>query len=84
MPSPFAEKVALLEAIDKAARARDPRVAQVSASIAGSWSVVEIVRADGFVATDIRPLVRLNVGIVAEAERAARDRQFRHGRALAL
>jgi TldD protein len=63
----FAEKVALLEAIDKAARARDPRVAQVSASIAGSWSVVEIVRADGFVAQDVRPLVRLNVSIVAEA-----------------
>ena len=62
----FAEKVALLEAIDKAARARDPRVAQVSASIAGSWSVVEIVRADGFVAQDVRPLVRLNVSIVAE------------------
>ena len=64
---PFAEKVKLLEAIDKAARARDPRVSQVSASVTGSWSVVEIVRADGFVATDIRPLVRLNVGIVAEA-----------------
>ena len=64
---PFAEKVKLLEMIDAAARARDPRVAQVSASLSGSWSVVEIVRADGFVATDIRPLVRLNVGIVAEA-----------------
>jgi TldD protein len=64
---PFAEKVKLLEMIDAAARARDPRVAQVSASLSGSWSVVEIVRADGFVATDIRPLVRLNVGIVAES-----------------
>ena len=63
---PFAEKVALLEAIDKAARDRDPRVSQVSASLTASWSVVEVVRADGFVATDVRPLVRLNVGIVAE------------------
>ena len=63
----FAEKVKLLETIDAAARARDPRVAQVSASITGSWSVVEIVRADGFVAHDVRPLVRLNVGIVAES-----------------
>ncbi len=63
---PFAEKVALLESIDAAARARDPRVAQVTASLAGSWSVVEIVRADGFVATDVRPLVRINVTIVAE------------------
>jgi TldD protein len=64
---PFEQKVKLLETIDAAARARDPRVSQVSASLSGSWSVVEIVRADGFVATDIRPLVRLNVGIVAES-----------------
>ncbi len=63
---PFAEKVALCQKIDAAARARDPRVAQVSVTMAGSWSVVEIVRADGFIATDIRPLVRLNVSIVVE------------------
>ena len=63
---PFAEKVKLLEMIDAAARMRDPRVVQVSASLAASWSVVEVVRPDGFVATDVRPLVRLNVGIVAE------------------
>ncbi|MFT4027662.1 MAG: metalloprotease TldD [Novosphingobium sp.] len=62
----FAEKVKLLETIDAAARARDPRVAQVSASLAASWSVVEIVRADGYVGHDVRPLVRLNVSIVAE------------------
>ncbi|OYW16067.1 MAG: metalloprotease TldD [Novosphingobium sp. 12-64-8] len=65
---PFEAKVKLLETIDAAARARDPRVAQVSASLAASWSVVEIVRADGFVAHDVRPLVRLNVSIVAEQE----------------
>jgi TldD protein len=63
----FEEKVALLQRIDAMARAKDPRVSQVSASLLGSWSVVEIVRPDGFVATDIRPLVRLNVSIVAEA-----------------
>ena len=63
---PFARKVELCQAIDAAARARDPRVAQVSVSLGGSWSVVEVVRADGFVATDIRPLVRLNVSIVAK------------------
>ncbi len=64
---PFAQKVKLLETIDAAARARDPRVVQVTASLSGSWNVVEIVRADGFVARDIRPLVRLNISIVAEA-----------------
>ena len=63
---PFAKKVALCQEIDAAARARDPRVAQVSVSLSGSWNVVEIVRADGFVATDVRPLVRLNVSIVAK------------------
>jgi len=63
---PFARKVELCAAIDAAARARDPRVVQVSASLAGSWSVVEIVRADGFTATDVRPLVRLNVSIIME------------------
>ena len=63
---PFARKVALCQEIDAAARARDPRVAQVSVALSATWSVIEIVRADGFVATDIRPLVRLNVSIVAK------------------
>jgi TldD protein len=63
---PFAEKVALCERIDAAARARDPRVSQVSIGLAASWSVIDIVRADGFVAHDVRPLVRLGVQIVAE------------------
>ncbi|MFM6853266.1 MAG: TldD/PmbA family protein, partial [Sphingopyxis sp.] len=63
---PVAQKVTLFQAIDAAARARDPRVCQVSVSLAGSWTVVEIVRADGFIATDVRPLVRLNVSIVAQ------------------
>ena len=62
----FADKVALCQRIDAAARARDPRVAQVSVSLAASWSVIDIVRADGFVASDVRPLVRLGVQIVAE------------------
>src|SRR3954452_20205059 len=63
---PFARKVELCQKIDAAARARDPRVVQVSASLAASWSVIDIIRADGFVAHDVRPLVRLNVQIVAE------------------
>ena len=63
---PFADKVALCQRIDAAARARDPRVAQVSVTVSASWSVIDIVRADGFVASDVRPLVRLGVQIVAE------------------
>ena len=62
----FSAKVALMQQIDAAARARDPRVVQVSASLLGSWSVVEILRGDGSRVRDIRPLVRLNVQIVTE------------------
>lgn len=62
---PFADKVALCQQIDAAARARDPRVAQVSVSLSASWRVIEIIRADGFTASDVRPLVRLGVQIVA-------------------
>jgi TldD protein len=61
---PFADKVALCQRIDAAARARDPRVEQVSVSLLGSWSVIDIHRADDFTATDVRPLVRLSVQIM--------------------
>jgi TldD protein len=60
----FARKVALLEEIDAYARAADPRVRQVSASVLGSWQAVEIIRADGHRVRDVRPLVRLNVSVV--------------------
>ena len=63
---PFADKVALCERIDAAARARDPRVSQVSVTLSGSWSVIDVVRGDGFVGSDVRPLVRLGVQIVVE------------------
>ncbi|HVL30455.1 MAG TPA: metallopeptidase TldD-related protein, partial [Sphingomicrobium sp.] len=63
---PFARKVALCQQVDAAARARDPRIVQVTVSLAGSWSVIDIVRPDGFVAHDVRPLVRLNISIVVE------------------
>jgi TldD protein len=72
---PFADKVALCQQIDTAARARDPRVAQVSVTLTGSWRVIEIIRADGFVASDVRPLVRLGVQIVA-ADNGRRETGF--------
>ncbi|GAB4136265.1 MAG: metalloprotease TldD [Sphingomonadales bacterium] len=61
----FEDKVQLLQAIDAYARGLDPKVVQVSASLAGEWQAVEIIRADGQRLRDIRPLVRLNVQIVA-------------------
>ena len=62
----FEKKVSLLQEIDAYARDADPRVRQVSASIAGSWQAVQIIRPDGYRAADIRPLVRLNVSVVVE------------------
>jgi TldD protein len=61
----FETKVRLLETIDAYARARDARVRQVTVSFGTSWQVVEILRADGEIYRDIRPLVRVNVSIVA-------------------
>jgi TldD protein len=61
----FEAKVKLLEEIDAYARAKDPRVRQVTASVAATWQVVEILRGDGESYRDVRPLVRLNVSVVA-------------------
>ena len=66
----FAAKTRLLAEIDAYARAKDPRVRQVMASLSGVWQAVQIIRADGSRAGDIRPLVRLNVAlVVGEGER---------------
>ncbi len=62
---PFEAKVKLLQEIDAYARAKDPRVRQVTASVAASWQVVEILRPDGESYRDVRPLVRVNVSVVA-------------------
>jgi TldD protein len=59
-------KVKLLEKVEKAARAKDPRVAQVMASLASEYDVVLVARADGTLAADVRPLVRLSVTVIAE------------------
>jgi TldD protein len=63
--APFEAKVKLLADIDAYARGLDPRVRQVTASLAGSWQAVQILRAGGERSADIRPLVRLNVSVVA-------------------
>ena len=64
----FSGKVALLQEIDAYCRARDPRVVQVMASVAGERRVVEIIRADGRLIRDVRPLVRVNVSITVEKD----------------
>ena len=60
------EKVALLEKIEKLARAKDPRVVQVMAGLAGEYDVVLVARSDGVIAADVRPLVRVSVTVIAE------------------
>jgi len=68
--APFEAKVALLGEIDAYARAKDARVKQVTASLAGTWQAVRILRAGGETCADVRPLVRLNVSVVVgEGER---------------
>lgn len=59
-------KVKLLERVEQAARAKDPRVAQVMAGLAAEYDVVMVARADGTLAADVRPLVRLSVTVIAE------------------
>jgi TldD protein len=60
----FEGKAKLLQEIDAWVRAEDPRVRQVTASLVSSWQQVEIVRADGQLVRDVRPLVRMNVSVV--------------------
>jgi TldD protein len=59
-------KVALLGKVEKLARAKDPRVIQVMAGLAAEYDVVMVARADGTLAADVRPLVRLSVTVIAE------------------
>ena len=64
LPAP--EKVALLEKLEHIARALDPRVKQVMASLSGEYDVVMVQRADGQRVADVRPLVRLGITVIVE------------------
>ena len=59
-------KVQLLERVEKMARVKDPRVVQVMAGLAGEYDVVLVLRSDGVLAADIRPLVRVSLTVIAE------------------
>lgn len=62
------DKLALLREADAAARAADPRVKQVTVSLAGELDTVLIAASDGTYANDIRPLIRLNVSVIVESD----------------
>jgi TldD protein len=63
-----AQKVDLLRQIDAYARSRDPRVNQVIVSLAATHETILVAATDGTLAADVRPLVRLNVSVIAEQE----------------
>ncbi|HVF65639.1 MAG TPA: metalloprotease TldD [Casimicrobiaceae bacterium] len=63
---PESAKVALLEKLERMARALDPRVVQVMASLAGEHDNVLIARSDGLIASDVRPLVRVSITVIVE------------------
>ncbi len=63
---PAEQKVRILEQIEAAARARDPRVRQVMANFTAEYDVVMVARSDGVLAADVRPLVQLSVTVIAE------------------
>jgi TldD protein len=62
-----AHKVALLERLERYARALDPRVTQVMAGLAGEYDMVLVARSDGLLNADIRPLVRLSLQVIVES-----------------
>ena len=59
------EKVKYLQHIDQSLRAIDPKIREVIVSLSGSYDVVLVMAEDGLLAADIRPLVRLNVTVIA-------------------
>lgn len=64
----FAEKITLLDEIDRYLRSKNPLVKQVSVSLSGEWQWVKILRADGKHIGDVRPLVRLNISVIVEKD----------------
>jgi len=62
------DKIALMEKVDVYARAMDSRVKQVMVSMAATHDIILVVAADGTLATDVRPLVRMSVSVVAEKD----------------
>ncbi|MBI5448394.1 MAG: metalloprotease TldD [Gammaproteobacteria bacterium] len=62
------DKITLLRKIDRHARSLDTRISQVMVSLAGSHEIILIVNAQGQLTADIRPMVRLDVRVIAEAQ----------------
>ncbi|HET8553527.1 MAG TPA: metalloprotease TldD [Rhodanobacteraceae bacterium] len=75
---PNEEKIAVLREVDAWARSRDPRIKQVVVSLAATLDTVLVAASDGTLAADVRPLVRLNVQVIAE-QNGRREQGFAGG-----
>jgi len=73
-----AAKVSLLERIDQETRRIDPRIVQVMASLSALHEVMLVMTSDGTLAADVRPLVRINVSVIAE-QNGRREQGFSGG-----
>jgi len=72
------DKILFLEALDQAARKKDPRVKKVTASLNGVYETILIVDSDNGMIADIRPLVRVNVSVIVEKD-GRREQGFSGG-----
>lgn len=72
------DKLSLLHLVDETARASDSRIKQVNVSLQGSQEVILVINSDGCMAADIRPLVRLNISVIAE-DKGVREQGFAGG-----
>jgi TldD protein len=73
-----ADKVQMLERLEKMARSRDARVRQVMATLASEYDVILVARSDGLIAADVRPLVRISLTVIAEQD-GRREQGFAGG-----
>lgn len=72
------QKLSLLRQVDEVARSCDPRIKHVSVSLVGTQEVVLVINSEGCMAADIRPLVRLNISVIAE-DKGLREQGFSGG-----
>ena len=72
------DKLSLLHLVDETARASDSRIKQVNVSLQGSREIILVINSEGCMAADIRPLVRLNISVIAE-DKGMREQCFAGG-----
>ncbi|MEO1469406.1 MAG: metallopeptidase TldD-related protein [Pseudomonadota bacterium] len=75
----IAPRIALLAEIDAYLRGKDPKVVQVSVTLAASLQEVEILRPEGGSVSDWRPMARLNVSVIAEGADGRRENGYSGG-----